>query len=433
MLNWLGFPTARRPVAATTGDALLEQAGLVRHDGLPAHGACVVGSVKRRGKGTESLYDATDRLVGVFAPDRAGKTTCLVIPTLLTWRASAVVRDQHGEAYAHTAAWRSIEANNRIIRFEPGQAGTTDTYNPLAAIRFDGAHRTADAAHLAGLLLEGARHKIEPQLHQLATVYLTLVLLAEALSHGSLASAARNVAASNDSELGIWLDLQGDLKASIHAAYATEAAEHLARGADERWPGEVRRIALAVLEPFTDPVIGGNTHRSTFALEDLLNPAAPATLYLQARPFPAEQLVQRLLLSQLLERIVEREGMAAPLLLMLDDLPGLGRLSSLERHIGSLQSVGCKPYLVMASGSELVSIYGPESALLEELASSLVVTYGIRPGDDLARITGRTVVMGDDARSWERPALVCPPLPAEVVRVGLSPFYRDEPFRSRSR
>ncbi len=433
MLNWLGIPTARRHVVATTGDALLEQAGLVQRAGLPAHGACVVGSVKRRGKGTESLFDASDRMVGIFAPERSGKTSCLVIPTLLTWRASAVVRDQRGEAYTHTAAWRSIEARNRIIRFDAGRSSTGDTYNPVAAIRLGGSRATADAAQLASLLLEGAKDDLDPQLYQLACVYLTLILVAEALSGGSLSSAARNVAASNDSDLGIWLDLQGDIKASIHAAFATEAAEHLVRGADERWPGEVRRIALAALQPFTDPVIAGNTHRSSFAVEDLLNPDAPATLYLQSGPLAVEKMIQRLLLSQLLVRIVEREGIAAPILLLLDDLPALGRLSTLEEHVGSLQSAGCKPYLVMGSGAELVSLYGAESPLLEELASSLVVTCGLDSSDHLTRITGRTVVMGDDARPWERPALVCPPLPAEVVRIGLSPFFRDEPFRSRSR
>jgi type IV secretion system protein VirD4 len=57
-----------------------------------------------------------------YAPTRSGKGVGLVVPTLLSWPASAVITDLKGELWALTAGWRQKHAKNKVLRFEPASA-----------------------------------------------------------------------------------------------------------------------------------------------------------------------------------------------------------------------------------------------------------------------------------------------------------------------
>ena len=55
-----------------------------------------------------------------FAPTRSGKGVGLVIPTLLSWRGSAVIHDIKGENWELTAGWRARFSN--CLLFNPTDA-----------------------------------------------------------------------------------------------------------------------------------------------------------------------------------------------------------------------------------------------------------------------------------------------------------------------
>ena len=57
-----------------------------------------------------------------YAPTRSGKGVGLVVPTMLSWPASAVITDLKGELWALTAGWRKKHAKNKVLRFEPASS-----------------------------------------------------------------------------------------------------------------------------------------------------------------------------------------------------------------------------------------------------------------------------------------------------------------------
>ncbi len=67
-----------------------------------------------------------------FAPTRSGKGVGLVVPTLLTWPASAIVHDIKGENWTLTAGFRA--KHGRVLLFDPTNARSS-AYNPLLEVR----------------------------------------------------------------------------------------------------------------------------------------------------------------------------------------------------------------------------------------------------------------------------------------------------------
>jgi hypothetical protein len=62
-----------------------------------------------------------------FAPTRSGKGVGLVIPTLLSWPASAVIHDIKGENWSITAGWRSRLSH--CLLFNPTDAKSVTSHN----------------------------------------------------------------------------------------------------------------------------------------------------------------------------------------------------------------------------------------------------------------------------------------------------------------
>ncbi|MCP4354832.1 MAG: type IV secretory system conjugative DNA transfer family protein [Proteobacteria bacterium] len=69
--------------------------------------------------------------IGILTPPDAGKTSCVIIPTLLSCRNSIIVHDPKGEVFEATADSR--EQFSKIIRFDPMQVnGKGCVFNPFS-------------------------------------------------------------------------------------------------------------------------------------------------------------------------------------------------------------------------------------------------------------------------------------------------------------
>src|SRR6202035_2207665 len=115
-----------------------------------------------------------------FAPTRSGKGVGLVIPTLLSWRGSAVIHDIKGENWLLTAGWRSRFSN--CLLFNPTDARSA-AYNPLMEVR-RGVQEVRDVQNIADILVdpEGAlerRNHWEKTSHALLVGAILHVLHAE--------------------------------------------------------------------------------------------------------------------------------------------------------------------------------------------------------------------------------------------------------------
>ncbi len=85
-----------------------------------------------------------------FAPTRSGKGVGLVVPTLLSWPASAVIHDIKGENWQITAGWRSRFSH--CLLFNPTDPKSA-AYNPLLEVR-RGAHEVRDVQNIADILVD---------------------------------------------------------------------------------------------------------------------------------------------------------------------------------------------------------------------------------------------------------------------------------------
>jgi type IV secretion system protein VirD4 len=85
-----------------------------------------------------------------FAPTRSGKGVGLVVPSLLTWPASAIVHDIKGENWTLTAGFRS--RHGRVLLFDPTNAASA-AYNPLLEVR-RGQWEVRDVQNVADVLVD---------------------------------------------------------------------------------------------------------------------------------------------------------------------------------------------------------------------------------------------------------------------------------------
>ena len=85
-----------------------------------------------------------------FAPTRSGKGVGLVVPTLLSWPASAVIHDIKGENWSITAGWRSRFSH--CLLFNPTDSQSA-AYNPLLEVR-RGGHEVRDVQNIADILVD---------------------------------------------------------------------------------------------------------------------------------------------------------------------------------------------------------------------------------------------------------------------------------------
>ncbi len=132
-------------LVTTYGSARWANAQDIRKAGLTQPAGVFLGQHDRqylRHEGPEHVL--------TFAPTRSGKGVGLVVPTLLSWPASAVIHDIKGENWQITAGWRSRFSH--CLLFNPTDAKSA-AYNPLLEVR-RGAHEVRDVQNIADILVD---------------------------------------------------------------------------------------------------------------------------------------------------------------------------------------------------------------------------------------------------------------------------------------
>ena len=341
----------------------------IRSAGLFARSGVMLG----RWRGRYLRHAGPDHVL-VFAPTRSGKGVGLVVPTLLSWTGSAVIHDIKGENWTLTAGWRSHFSH--CLRFDPTD-GRSSHYNPLLEVR-RGPREVADAQNIADILVdpEGVlerRNHWEQASHALLVGAILHVLYR--VEDKTLASVARLL---SDPDQPIVTALQTMLTANhlgtaqaaqTHPVVAAAARDLLNKSEAER--SGVVSTAIGFLSLYRDPVIAAVTADSDWRITDLLDAAAPVSLYLVVPPSDLSRTrpLARLILNQIGRRLTEQLP-AQPvrrrqLLLMLDEFPALGRLDFFESTLAFLAGYGVRAFLVAQSLHQLAKAYGENSSIAD--------------------------------------------------------------------
>jgi type IV secretion system protein VirD4 len=304
-----------------------------------------------------------------FAPPRSGKGVGVVVPTLLTWPASAIVHDIKGENFELTAGWRATFG--RVLLFDPTNPKSA-AYNPLLEIR-RGDAEVRDVQNIADILVdpEGAlerRNHWEKTSHSLLVGAILHVLYAE--PDKTLAGVANFL---SDPRRPIETTLRAmmttrHLGDRPHPVVASAARELLNKSENER--SGVLSTAMSFLGLYRDPVVAQVTSRSDWHIRDIVEHVRPTTLYLIVPPSDISRTkpLVRLVLNQIGRRLTEKLHDTARrhrLLLMLDEFPALGRLDFFESALAFIAGYGIKSFLIAQSLNQIEKAYGANNSILD--------------------------------------------------------------------
>ncbi len=305
-----------------------------------------------------------------FAPTRSGKGVGLVIPSLLTWPGSVIVHDIKGENWQLTAGFRA--RHGRVLLFDPTDI-KSDAYNPLLEVR-RGEWEVRDVQNIADILVdpEGSlekRNHWEKTSHALLVGAILHVLYAEA--DKTLAGVAKFL---SDPKRSIEATLQAMMatahlgSAGAHPVIASAGRELLNKSGNER--SGVLSTAMSFLGLYRDPVVAQVTRRCDWRIAQLVESDDPVTLYLVVPPSDINRTkpLIRLILNQIGRRLTEDlKGKTRHhrLLLMLDELPALGRLDFFESALAFMAGYGIKSFLIAQSLNQIEKAYGPNNSILD--------------------------------------------------------------------
>ena len=305
-----------------------------------------------------------------FAPTRSGKGVGLVVPTLLTWPASAIVHDIKGENWTLTAGFRA--KHGRVLLFDPTNAGSS-AYNPLLEVR-QGEWEVRDVQNIADILVdpEGSldkRNHWEKTSHSLLVGAILHVLYAE--KDKTLAGVANFLSDPRrpvEATLRAMMDTPHLGEGGVHPVIASSARELLNKSENER--SGVLSTAMSFLGLYRDPVVARVTARCDWRIADLVGSRQPVTLYLVVPPSDINRTkpLIRLILNQIGRRLTEElttSGKRHRLLLMLDEFPALGRLDFFESALAFMAGYGITGFLIAQSLNQIERAYGPNNAILD--------------------------------------------------------------------
>lgn len=329
----------------------------------------------------------------VAASTRSGKTSGIVIPTLLEYKGSVIVNDCKGENYATTARDRSrkgpVWALNLI---EPE---LSDGFNPIDMVRAGTIHEADDALEIARLLIvptEGGAHW-DQRAEQLVQCLILFVI--NRYSSPDL----RNLAKVRSL---IALGLEG-----LRPVF-TEATElgpttlrELASGflgngtSDEArsiWSNAEKAIGLFS----SDRPAGLVTLRSSFDMMAFNRRVKSLFLIVPEEKLAAYSAFLRVVIGCALIALTRAKGEAPPkipTLLLLDEAAALGRLEPLETGVGYLASYA-RLVLVFQDLDQIERTYPKARSMIAN--ATIRVAFGV---NDLATATtiassiGRMTIM----------------------------------------
>lgn len=367
VLVWRTPPVAEVGTGNWGGPVELEEAKLVGREGV------VVGR-HRPGEGGLLAYDGPEHHLVVGAT-RAGKGVGHVIPTLLTWRHSAIVYDPKGELWTTTAGFRSRFGH--ALRFAPTRPDTC-RFNPLLEIRQEAAVR--DAQNLANILVDPGGEKDslsvwDQQSAQFLVAAILHVLYTEPEERkhmGRVRELVMDMEVSNDLMQRTCHVCDADGEPIPHPEIERCARSMAEQG--ERFRSSVKGTLEGYLILWADPAVVEATATSDFAASDLMCAGHPVTLYLEPPPSDADRLrpLVRAMLYQFSRTLMENleadnrgRKKNHRLLLLLDEFPTLGKLAFMSDNLRQMSGYGIKAHLIVQSFSDIAAAYGQHNTIID--------------------------------------------------------------------
>lgn len=373
-----------------------------------------------------------------YAPTRSGKGVGLVIPTLLSWRHSAVITDLKGELWSMTAGWRKEHAKNLCLKFEPAAANGSIKWNPLDEIRVGTEYEVGDVQNLATLIVDPDGKGLEShwqKTSQALIVGLIIHVLYKHINEGTPASLPYVDSLMSDPERGageLWMEMTqyGHVNGENHPVVGAAGRDMMDRAEEEA--GSVLSTAKSYLSLYRDPVVARNVSASEFKIRDLMNHDDPVSLYIVTQPNDKERLkpLVRVMLNMIVrlladkmefervnndltpwqrirkafgfkvdatKRVQTKKTYKHRLLAMIDEFPSLGKLDIIQESLAFLAGYGIKFYLICQDINQLRSSktgYGPDESITSNChVQNAYPPNRVETAEHLSKLTGQTTIV----------------------------------------
>jgi type IV secretion system protein VirD4 len=317
--------------------------------------------------GTALTYSGEGSMVTI-APPGSGKTQCNVFPNLLAWPGPAVVLDVSGDIYENTSKWRA-ENVGPVFRFNPLEPDQSHHYNPLAFVRSAPEFIWEDARLLADMMIVPSGAADPFWENEARTV---------------LCAAIANVCYQNPPEkrpmhavLDVmfggeaWDTMILELKIAVDVRVMMQTATALGE-MPEKTRSSVLQTARSSLNAWTGERVARITDRSDWSPEDLRNGSNP-TIYIVVPPNAVESYLSllRVFIGQHIRMLtggkVPARG-AAPILIMLDELPRLKEMPPVDEALNIGRKYGLRLWMFAQSVGQLRNAYKNADGMLGSCA-----------------------------------------------------------------
>ncbi|MEW5728055.1 MAG: type IV secretory system conjugative DNA transfer family protein [Pseudomonadota bacterium] len=419
----------------------VKEAGLWRDTGV------VVGGWTRLLRRAKALRHDGPEHVLAFAPTRSGKGVGLVLPTLLSWAASALVLDIKGENWRLTSGWRAAQGQ-RILKFDPTAEEGSIRFNPLAEVRIGTGHEVADAQNIAAMIIDPDGKGLADFWAKSGFAWQTAAIL---YTLYKIRAEEGRIASLPDVDMvltapGAGLDsLLADM---VTFNLGTDAANRLINSAAQEMQDRATQERSGVqssskvdLSLYRDPIIARNISASDFRLDDLMNGEAPASLYIIVPPSDIDRLrpLLRVILNLFMRRLMQNVGADGKpayrhrLLLMLDEFTSIGKLEIFERALAFMAGYGLKAFLIIQDILQLQGTYGRENSIM----SNCHVRVAYAPNDPttaklLSDMCGKTTIVQNKRSVSRKPLAITGNVTDAQSEAGRPLMTQDEIMRLKA-
>ena len=341
------------------------------------------------GERGEWLRYSGPRHLLTVAPTRSGKGVSSIIPNLLIHSGSALVVDPKGENAIITAKRRGAgdEAlgirgmGQRVLLLDPWNIAAKRLglpqarFNPLDWIREGDPDAAENAFLLADALVVKEGHGDNAFWDEEAKALLTGIILFVATAPGEAErrhlGRVRDILTLGEDDFKEVLRLMFKHPLPLVSSTAARTATK-----EVKLRSSVMASAQAHTHFLESPRIRESLAASDFGFEDLKSAAITVYLILPADRLSTFNRWLRLLIQQAITVNARNIGVKprSPILFMLDEMPTLGKLPSVEQAYGLMAGFGMQLWGIVQDLSQLAKIYG-EHGWQTFISNSGVIQY----------------------------------------------------------
>lgn len=298
------------------------------------------------------------------------------IPSLLSWKESALIYDFKGELYYLTSGKRKNILNNMILKLSPFENNSLG-FNPFEEVRFFTENAEKDLEVIGEALFSEIKEK---DLKENVLILFKLLALSkmyelncdeEKIKYVNFASLYYSIRNFQEIPENVFTKENSVLE-------YLELYENLSIKEKEKVFVKFKKK----IKIFTEMNLSKNTSKSDFNVSDLYNYKEPVTLYYTGHPnYNENDILFKIIVSQLIHQKTENlpdynynYNEDHKLLLMFSNFQKLSKIPKFEKNIETLLSYEIKLFISIEKISDIERVYGKENSILNNMNINLFFT-----------------------------------------------------------